>query len=153
MPFDSTPELPIEARIIDEVLNILGISGRDWLHRKWNDGRKYCMLGALEVAKRRLGIYESRDIEQLIVDAIKYFHSVPLNAKVNEIVLFNDALGRTFSEVRHVLMVARYDALMRKPIKLDPSRQVSIERSLVDALVATDIAAKPARRKRQLVEA
>jgi hypothetical protein len=55
MPFDATPELPIEARIIDKALDILGPNGEKWLQGKLADKHgNHCMLGAIRLARRRL---------------------------------------------------------------------------------------------------
>lgn len=63
MPFDATPELPAEARIIDIALEILGENGE-----QWNQGQLgnrtigYCIKGAIKLARQRLKLKGDKTI-------------------------------------------------------------------------------------------
>jgi hypothetical protein len=63
--------LPIEARIIDEALKILGPNGERWIQgREADKKRNHCMIGAVKLARRRLKM-KGDDTEHLIRNALR----------------------------------------------------------------------------------
>lgn len=104
MPFDATPELPIETRIIDKALEILCPNGEHWTQGRFHDNGTYCMRGAIHSARRRL---------RLMGDRTEQFITAQLHG--NEwIEDFNDAPHRTFIDIRNLLEVVREEILIRR---------------------------------------
>ena len=62
MPFDATEHAaldidPVEARVIDEALRILGPNGEKWITGSETDKQhNHCMIGAIRLARRRLKV-------------------------------------------------------------------------------------------------
>jgi hypothetical protein len=124
MPFDATPDQPIESRIIDEALRILGASGEHWIKGS-GVADKYCLLHALNVARHRLGA-RGDETKLRVVEAIRVVHHKSL-----QIPDFNDDPRRSFAEVAEVLHLARTvtpSALMRKLVRehVSPSQMVEM---------------------------
>src|ERR1700754_2081680 len=103
MPFDATPELPVETRLLDEMLRIFGPSGENWIQQEEADKvGGFCMIGALSQARVRLRIFGD-DTEAKIMQAICRHNGQPFAA----IDVYNDDGKRTFSDVREVLELAK----------------------------------------------
>jgi hypothetical protein len=113
MPFDAPVELPVTIRVIDEMLDIFGAQGEHWLQGKQADRKgNRCMIGALKLARRRI---KARDdsTDRLIINAIRQVGGVKQYLQIplfDPIVSFNDTRGRTFDNVRQVLLRARSHA-------------------------------------------
>lgn len=120
MPFDANSERanpvrhpdpardapPIEARIIDEALKILGPNGERWIKGYEADGkRNHCMIGAIKLARRRLKVKRD-DTERFILNAI--FRDDNAESFIET---FNDAPGRCFDHVRETFLPAKCEAL------------------------------------------
>lgn len=104
MPYDGR-QLCAEIRIIDKVLEVLGPMGEYWLQWKSSDRRgNRCMLGAVNYARRKLGI--KQDLTTLFIIralcASNACRDIPLYIES-----YNDHPGRTFDEIAGVLVHAR----------------------------------------------
>src|SRR5689334_7297960 len=116
MPFDAPVELPVAVRVIDEMLDIFGSHGEHWLQGREADRKgNRCMIGALKLARRRIKACDD-STERLIISAIQQFTGVKWQFQLlfhptDPIIRFNDTRGRTFVDVRQVLLRARAHAL------------------------------------------
>jgi hypothetical protein len=120
MPFDgnaerSTPvrslnaplgEPPVEARIIDEMLDILGPHGENWIQQAERLGQKFCIVGALKHAEHLLRVDTCNRAHTLISEAIGRCHNTD-----DCIVTFNDRPELQFSDIREALLIAKCEAL------------------------------------------
>jgi hypothetical protein len=131
MPFDGNAERsapvrlpdvpqcdpPIEARIIDEALRILGPNGEKWIQGREADQRhNHCMIGAIKLARRRLKA-KGDDTERLI---LRVLHRDGSSGRLPVIQGFNDKTGRSFNHVRETFLLAKCEALMRAHRRGDP---------------------------------
>jgi len=108
---DASAELPIEARIIDEALTILGSNGEKWIQGSEADSENnYCMIGAIELAQRRLNA-KSDHTACLIINEIRRNHGFGEGPDVS-IMDFNDEPGRSFEEVRETFLLAKCEAII-----------------------------------------
>ena len=83
---------PIEARLIDKALKILGPNGEKWIKgREADKQHNHCMIGAIKLARRTL----RRD------------HHIP------HVPSFNDDPCRRFDQVREVMLLAKCEAIGR----------------------------------------
>jgi hypothetical protein len=112
-------EPPIEARIIDEALKILGPHGERWIQRQLYDrSGGHCMIGAILCACDQLGIKAAQTVE-LVVEAFSTSEFIPENAgdipeQISELIQnFNDEPGRPFGHIDQVLRKARELAVSR----------------------------------------
>jgi hypothetical protein len=105
--------LPIEARIIDEALKILGPNGERWIQgREADNKRNHCMIGAVKLARRRLKV-TGDDTERLIRNVLRHDGNCGGSTPVE---VFNDRAVRSFSHVRETLLLAKCEALSpRRP--------------------------------------
>jgi hypothetical protein len=121
MPFDGT-EFSIEVRVIEEMLRLLR-NGRCWLQHRWEIGGKRCLLATLDHACIRLNADAHRPTCYIlrVIDKQYGYDKADYCASV---VAFNDVEGRTFAEVREVLLAALEDAKKhpkaRFPLPRDP---------------------------------
>src|ERR1700739_3767922 len=64
-------ELPCAARVIDEVLRILGPKGENWIQGSIKDGKgSYCLMGAIDLARERLNV-SNGDAIRFVRDALR----------------------------------------------------------------------------------
>jgi hypothetical protein len=104
MPFDGRQPC-LEIQIIDKALEVLGPKGEHWLQGKRSDRRgNRCVMGAVDHARRSMGIKKDRTISFLL-KAAGYHHRVPARWYVMED--FNDDPKRTFDEIAALLVQAR----------------------------------------------
>jgi hypothetical protein len=98
---------PIEARVIDEALKILGPSGEKWIKgREADKQHNHCIIGAIKLARRRLKVEED-GTKRLVLD------EVYRNSGHYSIETFNDNPGRRFNSVREVMLLAKREAMCR----------------------------------------
>jgi hypothetical protein len=101
-------EPPIEARIIDEALEILGPNGEKWIQGREADQRhNHCMIGAIKLARRRLKV-KGDDTERLMLNALYRDNG---QERVQFIERFNDQSGQSFNRVRETFLLAKCEAL------------------------------------------
>ena len=129
MPFDGTADRPaavrtfgtppcappVEARIIDEALEILGPNGERWIQGSETDcDHNHCMIGAIKLARRRLGVKGDKTV-RLINNEIQRYRAASEDRwrKESGVVDFNDRPDRTFEQVRETFLLARREALSR----------------------------------------
>jgi len=121
MPFDTSErsapvrtlnappgELPVAARIIDEMLEILGPNGENWIQQEERLGQKFCIIGALKHAEHLLRVDTCNRTHTLISEAIGRCHNTD-----DCIATFNDRPDRQFSDIREALLIAKCEALIR----------------------------------------
>jgi hypothetical protein len=104
MPFDGR-QPSAEVRVLDQALEVLGPKGEFWIQGENSDRRgNRCMLGAVNYARRKLGI--KQDLTTIFIIralcASNTCRDIPLYIES-----FNDHPGRTFDEVAGVLVHAR----------------------------------------------
>jgi hypothetical protein len=120
MPFDGNAERsapirlpdapPLEARIIDEALNILGPNGEKWIQGDEADAQhNHCMIGAIRLARHRLKA-RGDDTERLIAQVL---YRGTCRRPLQSIENFNDERGRRFGQVREAFLLAKCEALRR----------------------------------------
>jgi hypothetical protein len=114
MPFDGTNCLPVEARIIDAALEILGQKGERWIQGQFaDDNGGHCMVGAIRLARRRLKLKDDETTQLIgkIIEAdFKLFGQEP--SPYGQLIQgYNDQPNRTFTEVKIVMRKARHDAI------------------------------------------
>jgi len=103
-------EPPIEARIIDEALKILGPNGEKWIQgREADKQHNHCMIGAIKLARRRLKV-KGDDTERLMLNALYRDNG---HGRLQFIEGFNDQSGQSFNRVRETLLLAKCEALSR----------------------------------------
>jgi hypothetical protein len=103
-------EPPVEARIIDEALKILGPNGERWIQgREADKQHNHCMVGAIRLARRRLKVKGDKT-ERLILNVL---YRDGNTGRLQFIEGFNDKLGRRFDHVRETLLLAKCEALSR----------------------------------------
>jgi hypothetical protein len=114
MPFDAIPELPVEVRILDKALEILGPNGEHWAQGTLHDNGTYCMRGAIHSARRRLHIRGDKT-EDLVFNQMRdeYGQLVERMPQKRLIEDFNDAPRRVFSTIRSIMMNARHAKIMQ----------------------------------------
>jgi hypothetical protein len=98
---------PIEVRVIDEALKILGPNGEKWIKDYETDKQhNHCMIGAIKLARRRLKVKN---------DLTKHFVEQALrrDQHISYIPAFNDDPCRRFDHVREVMLLAKCEALGR----------------------------------------
>jgi hypothetical protein len=124
MPFDGNAERsapvrlpdaphcePIEARIIDEALKILGPNGEKWIKGHEADKQhNHCMIGAIKLARRRLRV-KGDHTARLVIKEIRRNHR--FDWPDVSIIDFNDKPGRSFDQVRETFLLAKCEALSR----------------------------------------
>jgi hypothetical protein len=116
MPFDGITYLPVEARIIDAALDILGQKGGRWIQGQFADTGGHCLAGAIRLARRRLKLKGDRTTEligRIIEKDFKLFGE-PRSAYSQLIQGYNDQPGRTFTEVKIIMRKALHDAIKRQ---------------------------------------
>ena len=95
---------PIEARVIDEALKILGPNGEKWIKgREADQQHNHCIIGAIKLAQRRLKV-ENDGTKRFILD------EVYRNSRHFSIETFNDTPGRRFNSVREIMLRAKCEA-------------------------------------------
>ena len=107
MPYDSASELPIEAIVIDKVLEILGTTGEHWIQNSYRKRGNFCIRGAVMRARTQLGIKRDKT-EKLLAARLQSTIDTP-QPKRCLIEGFNDAKGRRFDEVRDLLLNVRHE--------------------------------------------
>ena len=98
---------PIEVRVIDEALKILGTDGEKWIKGHEADKQhNHCMIGAIKLARRRLKVKD---------DLTKHFveHALRRAGHISHIPAFNDDPCRSFDHVREVMLLAKCEAMSR----------------------------------------
>ena len=98
---------PIEVRVIDEALKILGPDGEKWIKGYETDKQhNHCMIGAIKLARRRLKVKD---------DLTKHFveHALRCAGHISHIPAFNDDPCRSFDHVREVMLLAKREAMCR----------------------------------------
>ena len=98
---------PIEVRVIDEALKILGPNGEKWIKDYETDKQhNHCMIGAIKLARRKLKVKN---------DLTKHFVEQALrrDQHISYIPAFNDDPCRRFDHVREVMLLAKCEALGR----------------------------------------
>jgi hypothetical protein len=98
---------PIEVRVIDEALKILGPDGEKWIKGYETDKQhNHCMIGAIKLARRRLKVKD---------DFTKHFVEQALRRgrHISYIPAFNDDPDRHFDHVREVMLLAKCEAMSR----------------------------------------
>jgi hypothetical protein len=117
MPFDGITYLPVEARIMDAALDILGQKGERWIQGEFaDDSGGHCMVGAIRLARRRLkpqGDKTTKLLGQIIEKDYKLFGN-GRSAYSQLIQGYNDQPGRTFTEVKIIMRKALHDAIKRQ---------------------------------------
>ena len=96
---------PIEVRVIDEALKILGPDGEKWIKGRETDRQhNHCMIGAIKLARRRLKV--KNDLTNDFVEqALRRDRHIP------HIPSFNDDPCRRFDQVRQVMLLAKCEAI------------------------------------------
>jgi hypothetical protein len=103
-------EPPIEARIIDEALKILGPYGERWIQgREADKQHNHCMIGAIKLARRRLKV-KGDNTERLMVNALYRDNGQEQPQFIDG---FNDQSGQSFNRVRETFLLAKCEALSR----------------------------------------
>ena len=98
---------PIEARVIDEALKILGPNGEKWIKgREADKQRNHCLIGAIKLARRRHKA-EKDGTKRLVLE------EVHRSSGDFSIETFNDNPGRRFNSVRKVMLLAKREAMCR----------------------------------------
>jgi len=125
MPFDVTAERsapirtlnapprepPVEARIIDEALKILGPNGEKWIQGSEADSaHNHCMIGAIKLARRRLRV-KGDHTARLVIKEIRRDHRFDWSNV--SIIEFNDRPRRSFDQVRETFLLAKCEVLSR----------------------------------------
>jgi hypothetical protein len=101
-------EPPIEARIIDEALKILGPNGQKWIQgREADQQHNHCMIGAIKLARRRLKV-KGDATERLVLNVLYRDNGL---GQLQFIERFNDKPGRSFNHVRETFLLAKCEAL------------------------------------------
>ena len=96
---------PIEARVIDEALKILGPNGEKWIKGRETDKRhNHCMVGAISLARRRLKVKDDAT-KDLVLRVLRLEGQIPL------IEAFNDNPRRGFKSVREIMLLAKREAM------------------------------------------
>jgi hypothetical protein len=96
---------PVEARVIDEALKILGLNGEKWIKgREADQQHNHCMIGAIKLARRRLKARGDTTKELVL----KVLHR---EGQISHIPTFNDQGYRRFDQVREIMLLAKCDAL------------------------------------------
>jgi hypothetical protein len=96
---------PIEARVIDEALKILGPNGEKWIKGRETDRQhNHCMVGAISLARRRLKVKDDAT-KDLVLKALRQERQIP------HIEAFNDNPGRGFKSVREIMLLAKREAM------------------------------------------
>jgi hypothetical protein len=105
MPFDGGLSVNQDILVIDKMLEIFGPNGEHWGKGHKYQGRKWCLVGALQSAQGRL---KSRDDDagKFIVYAIWHADSTAIKHRM-PIENWNDQKGRTFDEIKDMLSFAR----------------------------------------------
>jgi hypothetical protein len=105
MPFDGV-SVNQGMLVIDKMLEIFGPNGEHWIQgSEYNHGRKWCLVGALKSARRRP---RSRDDDagKFIVYALWHVDNTALKRRMS-LEDWNDQRGRTFDEIKGMLLFAR----------------------------------------------
>jgi len=105
MPFDGL-SVNQDMLVIDKMLEIFGPNGEHWIQGfEYRPGRKWCLVGALKSARRRL---RSRDdgAGKFIVYAIWHADDTAIKRRMS-IEDWNDQKDRTFDEIKAMLSFAR----------------------------------------------
>ena len=98
---------PIEARVIDEALKILGPNGEKWIKGRETDKQhNHCMVGAISLARRRLKVKDDAT-KDLVLKVLRLEGQTPL------IEAFNDNPSRGFKSVREIMLLAKREAMCR----------------------------------------
>jgi hypothetical protein len=98
---------PIEVRVIDEALKILGLDGEKWIKGYETDKQhNHCMIGAIKLARRRLKV--KNDLTKHFVEQV-----LRRDQHISYIPAFNDDPGRRFDHVREVMLLAKCEAISR----------------------------------------
>lgn len=111
MPFDGGLSVNQDILIIDKMLEIFGPNGQHWGKGREYRGRKWCLVGALKSARRRL---RSRDDDAgaFIVYALWHVDSTVIKRRMS-LEDWNDQPERTFFQIREALTQAKEMALRR----------------------------------------
>ena len=96
---------PIEVRVIDEALKILGPDGEKWIKGYETDKQhNHCMIGAIKLARRRLKVKD--DLTTHFVE-----QALRRDRHITHIPSFNDDPCRRFDHVREVMLLAKCEAM------------------------------------------